>query len=1122
MSTFSRRDLLKLGVLGSGSALLGQQALELLSTEANAQTGFGPYELKESENQIYSVCLQCNTGCPIKVKLYEGVVAKIDGNPLAPHTMYPHLPETLGMDALAKVDGALCPKGQAGLQTVYDPYRIRKVLKRAGPRGSGKWDEIPFEQAIEEISNGGQTFKHLGDERVYPGLNEYWAVRDPDLMKSMKSAIDDIWHEKDSKKKQALVEGFKEKFKDHLDAMIDPDHPDMGPKNNQVVFAFGRLKDGRKHFFQWFFENGLGTVNFHGHTTICQGSLYFTGKAMSHQLDYDAAKDSYTWTGSSKFYWQGDLTGAEFVIFVGANVFEANYGPPYRTNKLTQGTADGKLKYVVIDPRAQKGVANAAKWIAPKPGTDAAIALGMMRWMFDHERFDMKFVSAANKAAAAELGEPNWTNLSWLVKIDQDGQPGKLLRASELGLEVFKRQHNGKDIDFDPPVAMVDGKPTVIDPNSSDVAVFGDLFVDTTVANFHVKTGLQLLREEASRYEVDGWADIAGISGDDIRYLAFEFTNHGKKAVADLHRGASQHSNGFYNNFAWFTLNALIGNYDHRGGFIKASTYSVDGSKGPGPYELDKLHPKKLSPFGISIIRHGLKYEDTTIFEGYPAKRPWYYHASDVYQEILPSAAQGYPYPVKIMFHYMGSPAYALPAGHTQIDAMLDPSKIGLIIGSDIVVGESYMYADYIVPDLTYLERWEFHGSHPSIPWKIQPVRQPTIAPIPETVKVFGEEMPISMESLLMGLAEKMAVPGFGPTAFKNGMDFKRPEDFYLKMVANIAFGEKADASQAVAEADDRELDIFLKARRHLPESVFNADKWKAAVGDQWRRVVTTLNRGGRFDSFAKGYDGNFVKNKYGKQLTIYLEKHVTSKNAMTGKPYWPLPTYIEPYRDALDNPIDDKAQGYDLTLLTHRVITQTKSRTISNYWLLNVLPENYIAVAATDAKRLGLKDGDLVKVSSASNPDGVWNLGNGNVKEMVGKVKVIQGIRPGNIAFALGYGHWAYGASDVVINGQTIKGDPRRATGVHANAAMRVDPVLGDVSLSDLTGGSVVFYDTQVKLTKVGEGEPVRGGPIRADAGFDKTFADWLAQESLKVARGQSSDDVLKAGLAEHLRQNA
>jgi len=79
----------------------------------------------------------------------------------------------------------------------------------------------------------------------------------------------------------------------------------------------------------------------------------------------------------------------------------------------------------------------------------------------------------------------------------------------------------------------------------------------------------------------------------------------------------------------------------------------------------------------------------------------------------------------------------------------------------------------------------------------------------------------------------------------------------------------------------------------------------------------------------------------------------------------------------------------------------------------------------------------------------------------------VIEGIRPGTVTFALGYGHWAYGASDIVIDGQRIPADERRAKGAHLNAAMRIDPVLQNTPLSDPVGASVVFYETLVKLER-------------------------------------------------------
>ena len=394
--------------------------------------------------------------------------------------------------------------------------------------------------------------------------------------------------------------------------------------------------------------------------------------------------------------------------------------------------------------------------------------------------------------------------------------------------------------------------------------------------------------------------------------------------------------------------------------------------------------------------------------------------------------------------------------------------KIPLIVASDIVVGETSMYADYIFPDFSYLERWEFVGSHPSVAWKVQPVRQPAIPPLTETVKVYGQEMPLSLEAMLLGLAEALGLPNFGPDGLGEGVPLTHPDHLYLRMVADLAFGEKEDGSDAVPDADDEEVRIFLEARKYLPRSVFDPERWKAIVGeDMWRKVVYVLNRGGRFQDFAKAYEGAQVKNKYGKLINLYQEKTATTKSAMTGKPLFGCAAYVPGPADVLGNRLEDEKAGYDLRLITYREIFQTKSRTISNYWLLGVYPENFVLLNAQDAARLGLRDGDLVKVVSPDNPEGVWDLGNGQKKPMVGKVKVIQGLRPGVVAFSLGHGHWAYGSTDIMVDGKVLKGDPRRATGVHANAAMRVDPYLKNTCLVDPVGGSAVFYDTWVRLER-------------------------------------------------------
>jgi tetrathionate reductase subunit A len=75
------------------------------------------------------------------------------------------------------------------------------------------------------------------------------------------------------------------------------------------------------------------------------------------------------------------------------------------------------------------------------------------------------------------------------------------------------------------------------------------------------------------------------------------------------------------------------------------------------------------------------------------------------------------------------------------------------------------MYADYIFPDTTYLERWEFPGAHPSVSPKVFPIRQPAVAPLDaKRDTVFGEEMPMNMESMILAFAERLGCRATGRT----------------------------------------------------------------------------------------------------------------------------------------------------------------------------------------------------------------------------------------------------------------------------------------------------------------------------------------------------------------------
>jgi len=1011
------------------------------------------------EGYLHTVCLQCNTGCPIKVKVVNGQAIKIEGSPYSPWNRIAWLPYGTTLAEAVDEFGRLCPKGQAGLQTAYDDRRITKVLKRAGPRGSNRWKTIEFDEAIDEIVNGGALFSDVpGEEsRVVPGLKDIWALRDPALAAAMAADVKAI------EKKTMTVDEFKAKYTAaDLSLLIDPDHPDLGPKNNQLVFAWGRIKGGRREWIDYFAKDGMGSTNLHGHTTVCQGSLYFTCKAMSEQL-IDGK-----WSGGAKFYWQADEGSAEFILFVGASPFEGNYGPTNRGSRIADGLYTGRLKYAVADPRFSKVAAKAWKWLPIKPGTEAGLAMALIRYVLENGKQNTAYLANANKAAATADGEPNWCNATWLVKT-VNGVPDKFLHASEIGLRdpETRTGSDGNPYTFDYYVVMNGGSPAAFDPNDTTNAAEGDLFYSGELNGIQVKTALQILFEASQERTIEEWSALCGLETADILAVAQEFTSHGRKAVADVHRGVSQHTNGFYNVFSWFALNLLMGNYDYQGGLAKATTYDYSGAKAGQPFNISAMRSGKIPPFGISIIRHEKKYEDSTIFTGYPADRQWYPLASDIWQEIVPSIGDAYPYAVQALILYMGTPTYSLPAGHTNIAILRDVTKLPLFVSIDITVGESSRYADYIIPDLTYLERWEFGGSHPNIVAKVQPVRQPVIPPRTETVAVFGEAQPICFESFILAAAEKLGLPGFGPDGLGAGVPCTRQEHIYLRMAANLAAGDSA--AELVPDEDDAGVQTFLAGRSGLPSTIYDAARWEAIVGsDWWRKTIYVLNRGGRFQDAGAVYSGTRLANRYGRLINIYSEKAVGYRNAITGVKLAGYPHY-RPIADLEGNPLDDT--GYDLNLITYRVIEHTKSRTIANAWLRELLPENYLLINRLDAEAKGIADGDLLRVSSATNPEGRADIGAegaGEMLEMTIKAKVVEGIRPGVVAFSLGHGHWAYGATDMVVDGVTVAGDPARARGRHLNPVMRIDPYLGNTCLVDPVGGSAVFYDTKVKVEKV------------------------------------------------------
>lgn len=1081
----SRRKFIVGWTVGAATAFLGAntalaQKISDAFARVDAQKATSANPLTEPEHIIHTTCLGCHSQCAVKAKVYDGVLVKMDGNPYGPNGRLPHLPYETALTTEAPMDGKMCLKGQTGIQVQYDPYRITKALKRAGKRGENKWTTISFDQAMDEIVNGGLLFKNVpGEEnRKVEGLKDIWALRDAAVSAEMAKDVDKILAAPQGDAKKQAVEAFKQKFsnfkgKNWLDTLIDPNHPDLGPKNNQLLWFGGRVQYGREAFTQRWAYKAFGSVNWINHCTVCGGS-HRCGHAL-YTMSFDNKAGQFQNT-AGVCYDAADFTNTEFLLLFGHSIFEANYGPTHLTQRVIDGMTSGRLTLVAVDPRLSKSAAKAHKWIAPLPATDGALIWGMIRWILENKRYDQKFLENGNKAAAVADGETTWPNGVYLVKIESDG-PGNFLRTQDLGLDPGKL------------FVWQNGALVAVDPNDAKNPVQGDLFYDGVVEQngkqFKVKTGWQIILEYAQSRTLDDWAKACGVDTDTITWLAREFTSHGKKAVADGHRGLATTGTGSFAVLAMNTLNTLIGNFDWKGGYsVGGGKWDYTGGHEGQPYPLGNLTNGALTMFGIPSSKQDsmqgvgimkLRYENTTLFEGYPAKRQWYGPPNwGIYQEPLPAAVQGYPYKIKALYlACWTTPAASIYGAQPQIDALANVDAIPLIFANDIVIGESSMYADYVFPDVSYLE--EFQISKPpsaNLPHKFNPIRQPVVAPVVDTCKVYGQETPISMEAVHMAIAERLGLPGHGKDGFASGQDLVHSDQFYIKLAANVAFGDSA--SDSVPDANDDEIEIFKKARTHLPVSVFDYERWRQAAGDKmWRKVVYIMNRGGRFENFELAWKGDHLAHQWANSLNVYNETLSQMIHSGTGKRLPGIGAW-HPIQDFLGNDLleMDRQAGYQYTLISYKIVGGANYRGMAPYyWLLELTPENYIVMHQDDAAKQGLADGDMVKLVSASNPDGMWDLRNGQRFPVGGKVKTTVGIRPGVIAVAWSFGHWAYGATDVVVDGVTVPGDPRRGAGLNPNVVMRLDPVLKDVPVSDPVGGQCAI-PTRVNVARMSAAE--------------------------------------------------
>ena len=140
----SRRSFIKLAATASAAAAIpgcqpaARKLIPYVVPDENVIPGVATF--------YATTCNECGAGCGIMAKVREGRVIKLEGNPGDP----------IGQ-------GAICARGQAALQGLYNPDRLRAPMLRGA---DGKLTKISWDDALAQLATHLKDAAGKGTDRV--------------------------------------------------------------------------------------------------------------------------------------------------------------------------------------------------------------------------------------------------------------------------------------------------------------------------------------------------------------------------------------------------------------------------------------------------------------------------------------------------------------------------------------------------------------------------------------------------------------------------------------------------------------------------------------------------------------------------------------------------------------------------------------------------------------------------------------------------------------------------------------------------------------------------------------------------------------------------------------------
>jgi len=126
------------------TGLLSASGEEKKSSNSRLPSSITTKTSTKKAEHVPFLCGICVNKCAGFARVEDGIITKLDPNPYFP-----------------KSRNMLCPRGNAGIQTTYDPDRLKYPMIRIGKRGEGKFKKVSWDEAYDAILNGTKDFKGL-------------------------------------------------------------------------------------------------------------------------------------------------------------------------------------------------------------------------------------------------------------------------------------------------------------------------------------------------------------------------------------------------------------------------------------------------------------------------------------------------------------------------------------------------------------------------------------------------------------------------------------------------------------------------------------------------------------------------------------------------------------------------------------------------------------------------------------------------------------------------------------------------------------------------------------------------------------------------------------------------